>query len=152
MCPTALALLAGWRVCTRDDRYEVHFDGRIRNRKTGHVLKPQQAGSGRYQKVKLGRVAGVQLQVQVHQLVCEAWHGPKPTGLPHSVDHVDFDSRRNVATNLRWMRYGANSGSHRADWAFRAAQLAEQPPDDYVPMTPDEEAELLLQLERNGWT
>ncbi len=110
------------------------------------MLKPQQARSGRYSKVSLGR----SLQVQVHQLVCEAWHGPKPAGRPMSVDHVDFEPRRNVATNLRWLSLSQNSASHRSDWAARAAALLE-PPEDFTPITADEEIELSRRLAQNGW-
>lgn len=147
MCPTSDALREGWRVSSRDDRYEVHFDGRVRNSRTGRVLKPQQAGSGRYAKINLGR----SLQVQLHVLICETWHGPKPAGLPTSVDHVDFDSTRNVVTNVRWLRNSANFGQHRSDWAYRAQLLAEEPPSDFTPITPEEERELLDRLARNGW-
>jgi hypothetical protein len=146
MCPTAELLREGWRVSSRNDRYEVHSDGRIRNRKTGRELKPQQAGSGRYRKVQFGD----RRQVQVHQLVAETWLGPKPTGMPHSVDHVDFDRTRNVVQNLRWLRYGLNSAQHRSDWPARAAALMPAP-EDHEPITPDEEAQLLERMRRNGW-
>lgn len=37
----------------------------------------------------------------VHSLVCEAFHGPKPSKA-HTVDHKDRDRSNNYASNLRW--------------------------------------------------
>lgn len=121
VCPTAAALREGWRTSSRSERYEVHWDGRVRNAKTQRVLKPSQSKSGHYAKVCLGRT----LQIQVHQLVCETWHGPKPVGMPHVVDHIDNSPRRNVATNLRWATYSMNTRNWYAMQArFVAAGLS----------------------------
>lgn len=38
---------------------------------------------------------------KVHQLVCEAFHGPKSEGAP-VVMHVDENAANNRAENLRW--------------------------------------------------
>jgi hypothetical protein len=39
--------------------------------------------------------------VWVHQLVCEAFHGPRPTS-EHQVRHLDGNRLNNHATNLAW--------------------------------------------------
>ena len=38
----------------------------------------------------------------VHVVVCEAFHGPKPQGKRITVDHIDRDRSNNKASNLRW--------------------------------------------------
>jgi hypothetical protein len=38
--------------------------------------------------------------LKVHQLVCEAWHGPRPDGM--EVLHQDEDGLNNRPSNLRW--------------------------------------------------
>jgi hypothetical protein len=104
-CPTHAALLELWRPVAGHDGYEVSWDGRVRNARTGRVLKPQQAKGGHYRKVCLGRA----VQVQVHQLVADAWLDRPKTGMPLVVDHVDNEGTRNVATNLRWLTYSMNT-------------------------------------------
>lgn len=39
--------------------------------------------------------------IKIHQVVCEAFHGPKPFG-GAVVIHLDEDARNNRAENLRW--------------------------------------------------
>lgn len=142
-CPTSQALTEMWRPCTRHPRYEVSWDGRVRNARTGRVLADQPTGQG-YRKVNLGR----RLQVQVHQLVAEAWHGLAPLGLPHNVDHVDFERTRNVATNLRWLTVAENGGRHK--WVTRA-EGADHEPEGWTPPTADDEAAALEAMAANGW-
>lgn len=107
MCPTASALLEGWRPIPGHCGYEAHFDGRIRNARTGRVLKPQQAKGGRYTKVSL--YGDRPAQVQVHQLVAAAWLGEPPAGRPQVVDHRDNHGHRNCVSNLRWLTYSMNT-------------------------------------------
>ena len=52
-----------------------------------------------YFTVGLSRL-GKTKTVYVHQLVCEAWHGPRPTG--HDVAHSDGDKLNCAPQNLRW--------------------------------------------------
>jgi hypothetical protein len=40
--------------------------------------------------------------VQLHDLVCAAWHGERPSAA-HRVAHADGDRRNNAASNLSWM-------------------------------------------------
>jgi hypothetical protein len=118
MCPTARALAIGWKTSSRHPLYEVHYDGRIRNARTGRILVPSQAKSGRYLKVNLGRA----LQVMVHQLVAETWHGPAPLGMPQVVDHIDNHGHRCCATNLRWLTRSMNTRQwHAIQAKYQAA-------------------------------
>lgn len=52
-----------------------------------------------YPSVALCR-AGKQRTTYIHQLVCEAWHGPRPEG--HDVAHYDGDKANSRPHNLRW--------------------------------------------------
>lgn len=137
-----------WRPCTRHPGYDVSWDGRVRNRRTGRVLAQGGAKSGRYRKVNLGR----SLQVQVHQLVAEAWIGPKPDDRPHVVDHVDNDSRRNNLQNLRWLTRSWNTRQWYAMNArLQAAGIAQGHDRDTPELTDAEWAQLRETLDRPGW-
>lgn len=126
-----------WRVTLRHDGYEVSSLGRVRNRKTGRILKLTPHSKG-YLKVNLTR----KIHVYVHQLVCECWHGPGPFGF--EVDHVDFVRSNNTPGNLRWLPGVENWNRHQ--------RFAMGEPDDYVPMTDAEIAELDEQLDQaSGW-
>lgn len=53
------------------------------------------------------RLAGISAGFPVHRLVCEAFHGPKPTP-KHEVAHWDGDKTNNTAPNLRWATHKEN--------------------------------------------
>jgi len=98
---------------------EVLVSNRGRVRKRGH------AGVGEYEYFTLGSLRKdgyrkVQINGKdrrVHELVCEAFHGPKPSEA-HTVDHHhDRNHSNNRADNLRWAtreEQRANQGTHRA--------------------------------------
>ena len=92
----------------------------------GRVRKRGHAGVGEYEYFTLGslrkdgyRTVGINgKHRRVHILVCEAFHGPKPSGKNITVDH-DRDRNRsnNRADNLRWatpQEQNGNQGTHRA--------------------------------------
>jgi hypothetical protein len=150
-CPTARALIEGWRPIPSHPGYQAHFDGRIRNATTGRILRPQGAkshnGATRYAKVHLGRA----VQIGVHQLVCEAWHGLKPMGMPQVVDHVDNTGTRNCATNLRWATYSMNTRQWFA-WQSRLQEWGEANGDNlHRALSTDEHADLARALDAPGW-
>ena len=76
-------------------RYQVSDDGRVRSA-SGREIGWDDHG---YRRVVLSR-AGVKRKVYVHQLVCEAFHGPAPEGC--EVAHGDGNGLNNAASNLRW--------------------------------------------------
>jgi hypothetical protein len=91
--------LETWRaVPGREGEYEVSDIGRVRSlpreRTRGGVLKMPLSTRG-YRRVNLRGKA-----VHVHQLVLEAFVGPKPAGL--EARHLDDDRLNNLASNLAW--------------------------------------------------
>ena len=83
-----------WRTISVHERYEVSNLGRVRNRETERVLKPDLGGP--YLRVKFGR----SLRESVHVLVCTAWHGQRPQGM-HCL-HRNDNKRDNRPENLYW--------------------------------------------------
>jgi len=95
-----------------EGRYDVSSHGRVRSwiRRVGSrvefldkpVLKAQQSTGlgGRYRNVGLYAGNGRQVTPCVHQLVAEAFLGPKPPG--HEVAHDDGDGHHNWVENIEW--------------------------------------------------
>ena len=99
-----------WRIIRdTDGMYEVSSLGRVRSLDRvlhkadgtdqpwrGTVRTPTLAGRGYWSvTLRFGR------RRNVHVLVCEAFHGPKPTPT-HQAAHTNGDHRDNRADNLRW--------------------------------------------------
>ena len=139
-------------------RYEVSSHGRVRNGRTGHVLRPWANPRG-YLYVDLGR-RPQRLTRSVHSLVLDAFVGPAPAG--HDVDHVDWQRTHNCVRNLRWLRYEHNhvrwngrGPGGRIVWA-----TPDTPPEDLydyepcsgAPLTAEQEQQLLDHLQAAGWT
>lgn len=78
-------------------RYSAGDDGRIYNGAAA-PLKPWLGG---YEQQYAMVSAGDQRKAYVHRLVCEAFYGPAPEGLPE-VRHLDGDSSNNRPENLDW--------------------------------------------------
>ena len=86
--------------------YEVSRAGSIRSLgfqtpagyRKGKVLKP--APSGGYPAVSLVK-DGKKRTVRLHQIVCEAFHGPAPSP-KHEVAHNDGVRAHSWASNFRW--------------------------------------------------
>jgi hypothetical protein len=125
----------------------VSDEGRVRNVKTGRVLKHAITDRG-YCKLSLGRA----WQGYVHQLVAEAFIGPRPTH-EHDVDHKDFDRTNNAAANLRWLHKLTN----RVRWAGKqnGRNLWSTPddpaPEDHEPMTQEEREQWEASAGVSGW-
>ena len=84
------------------DKWEVSNRGNVRNKKTGHVLKPY------WRKyLTVGEKAG---RCMVHRLVAFAFIGNPPTDMGDAtVDHIDNDTGNNDVSNLRWLSRKDNS-------------------------------------------
>jgi len=114
-----------WRPCPGFSDYMVSSGGRVIRivRKPGgpvRELKPASAGSG-YLFVVLGNGIPPQKQRYVHRIVCEAFHGPKPSPM-HIVAHNDGDKTNNRADNLRWATQSENLSDRVAHGTMTAGE------------------------------
>ena len=86
-----------WRPCYETDDYEVSDEGRIRNAKTGRVLKTQFDKRGR--ETLTLRIDGVQQTRSMSRLVGEAFYGDECDG--KDIFHRDGNRSNNRLDNLR---------------------------------------------------
>lgn len=99
-----------WRaVLGWEGLYEVSSFGNVRSVKTspyrtGRILSPKLDRYG-YPSVLLFKV-GKKSYRSVHQLVCEAFHGPRPE--KHQVNHIDGIKKNNHQENLEWVTGSRN--------------------------------------------
>lgn len=87
-----------WRQIGESPAHEVSSFGRVRNRKTGILLRPRPARG--YPMITL-YAGGVYLHRKVHRLVLDAFVGPPPPG--HQAAHRDGDRSNNRVGNLCWL-------------------------------------------------
>lgn len=87
------------------DKYEVSNLGRIRNKKTGRILKPYLGKTGYYFVVLSNR--DIQKNIKVHRLVALAFID-NPSNLP-IINHKDEDRTNNNSSNLEWCDYKYNN-------------------------------------------
>jgi hypothetical protein len=84
-------------------RYFVSSLGRVKNKKTNHVLK-QKLNNG-YCVVNLFW-QGIQTSVSIHQLVAQVFIGPCPKN--KEVNHKDEDTTNNRLKNLEYKTHRQN--------------------------------------------
>ena len=95
-----------WRpVVGYEGLYEVSNKGRVKNSKTGKILKPYSTGH-KYLHVRLTK-NGVDKNHKIHRLVAMAFI-PNPNNLP-CVNHKDCYRTNNVVENLEWCSYSYNN-------------------------------------------
>lgn len=78
--------------------YEVSSEGRIRNSKTGRILKTFPNPKG-YEQLTLRRDKQ-QLTRPVHRLVADSFYDGEHEGL--DVNHIDGNKKNNRVVNLEW--------------------------------------------------
>ncbi len=116
-----------WRPISGFSDYEVSSLGRVRSyrartntnipRAKPYIMKGNYDIQG-YYRVKLRDSSGKAFTKKVHILVCEAWHGNKPTNYgdhKSGVRHLDGDQKNNTQNNLIWgtpLENKADSISH----------------------------------------
>lgn len=96
-----------------EDIYEVNIEGKVRNKKTGHVLREYDFGHV-YNYVQLNKDGRMRKQY-THRLI--AMHFiPNPSGYKQ-VNHKDLNKRNNHIDNLEWvtpkqnMRHAVENGA-----------------------------------------
>lgn len=89
-----------WKDIPEFDFYEVSNFGRVRNKKTGKFLKPQESNNG-YVRVYLS-----QKPYSIHRLVANAFI-ENPENKP-CVNHIDNDRHNNKTENLEWVTFKEN--------------------------------------------
>ena len=94
-----------WKRIDCCKNYEVSWFGRVRNAKTGRILKGGISGDG-YPNVGLCKNGKAKTH-KIHQLVAREWID-NPAGKA-CVDHIDGIRTNNHHENLRWATHSENS-------------------------------------------
>lgn len=94
--------------------YSVSDQGRVRNDRTGHVLRPAKHNCG-YRHVALCE-GKKRRRAYVHHLVLEAFVSPRPEG--EETNHKNGNKADNRLANLEWVTRSANA-SHAARTGLR---------------------------------
>lgn len=100
-----MPLIEIWKPTYVTDNYSVSNLGRVRNNRTGRILKPVDAGEG-YRRVGIS-LNGKRKLYSVHRLVAEAFCLKLESRT--EVDHIDGDRGNNVVGNLRWVSHSENT-------------------------------------------
>lgn len=101
-----------WVDIKKYPKYQISSHGRIRNKRTGYILKPFPDKDG-YLRVSLGNVNNI----YIHRLVCETFYGASPEGKP-CVNHIDCDRQNNHVLNLEWCSLSQNT-----KWAIHKGNI-----------------------------
>lgn len=92
---------------TKNDYYEASSCGRIRHTITNY-LKIQKAPTALYERVSYSMKHPTKQAFRtVHDLVCSAFHGERPTG--YHCNHKDGDKLNNHPGNLEWVTPSENT-------------------------------------------
>lgn len=92
-----------WLTVPENPKYQVSSNGRVRNVKTGRLLKPQLVKG--YPRVVLSDGPNCK-PVMVHKLVAGTFFDDDHTNL--QVNHIDGDKTNNFVGNLEWVTGSEN--------------------------------------------
>ncbi len=99
-----------WASISEYLNYEVSWFGRVRNTKTGRILKGKLNPNG-YMSVNLYKKGSKQKTHFIHQLVAREWV-PNPEQ-KRCVDHIDGCRTNNIWENLRYATHSENSRNQK---------------------------------------
>lgn len=92
-----------WGIISEARTYEISSDGRLRNRKTGRILKPRRKRA--YIQYAMTTPGGV-IHRSAHRLVALAFLEPCPE-CP-AINHKDSNGVNNCVENLEWVTHKGN--------------------------------------------
>ena len=95
-----------WRAVDGYMNYQVSSHGRVRNAKTGRILK-QYINKKGYAVLSLCKPGHKTTTIRVHRLVCIAFN-ENPSNKP-GIDHIDRNRQNNHYSNLRWATHMENN-------------------------------------------
>jgi hypothetical protein len=98
-----------WKSIDGYKNYEVSWFGRVRNSKTGRILKSN-VSSNTYLTLGLSQMGKVK-SFSVHVLVAREWVDNPDN--KRCVDHIDGDKMNNHHENLRWATHLENSRNQK---------------------------------------
>lgn len=93
-----------WVKVRDNPTYEVSSEGRVRNAKTGRIMKTQVNDRG-YEHLSL-RKNKSQVDARVHRLVADSFYDGDHDGF--DVNHIDGDKLNNRVSNLEWCSHKEN--------------------------------------------
>lgn len=99
-----------WYTCRGHENYEVSTEGRVRNKRTGRILKQCYNKPGGYLRVCLDKK-----NESVHRLLMKSVFGIDGEGL--EVNHIDGNHANNNLLNLEWCSRTQNA-KHAAENGF----------------------------------
>lgn len=114
-----------WKKVAEFDNYSISNLGRVRNDKTGRILKQKTEKDG-YFEVNLYRKTQ-RKTFRVHRLVALAFI-PQLDKNRNEVDHIDFDRKNNRVDNLRWLTTQENLEHSRDRITEGIKNLKNNPP------------------------
>ncbi len=99
-----------WAAIDGYRNYQVSWWGRVRNAKTGRILKLQTSGPVGYSFVRLSKKGKATIHY-IHRLVAREWVGNPEE--KRCVDHIDGIRDNNHYENLRYATHSENSRNRK---------------------------------------